>query len=174
MLAALAIVLCASSAYAASVVFTAAGTTADGATLGGTVTIDTTAGTVTAANVTLGAPDTSTYTFIQAGTGPSAPVYVIQLGTAASGNPRMGLLVPGTTLVGYAGGALCSTSALCTDVTSYVFFGGDNPIDLTAGSLTPVPPPPSTPAPPTWALIGLAILLLAAFTAMSRGRAQQA
>jgi hypothetical protein len=171
-------VLCAAGAYAAPVAFNVSGTFVDGTALSGTITIDTAAGTVTAVNVTLGSPDANTYTVIQTGVGSGAPSYYsIPLGTAASpqGLPSLNLLIPPrTTLVGYAGGALCSDSAPCSGVTSGVWLGVGNAVALTSGSLsTSGPtPPPSTPAPPTWALIGLAILL-AASAAMLRGRARQ-
>jgi hypothetical protein len=138
--------------------FDASGTFFFGATLSGTVTIDTTNGTVTAANLVtvdqmFGPPGPQSFTFIQSQGkdvfGPSpggSDYYGLQLGTAASGFPELDLVLPTATLVNYPGGFISSTSQTFSDLVSAIAYsGGANGLitDLSQGSFTPVPEPAS-------------------------------
>ena len=58
------VMLCASTANAEIIIFSMSGTFTDGAVLGGTMTIDNVAGTVTQSNLTVGAPDAGIFNII--------------------------------------------------------------------------------------------------------------
>lgn len=73
----------ATSAKADLLTLDASGTFADGATLSGTLTINTTTGVATAADLIVSAPDSLTFDFIQF-QGLAGPIYEIQTGTAAT------------------------------------------------------------------------------------------
>jgi hypothetical protein len=172
---ALVIVLCASGAHAGSVTLYLTGTFADGAALGGTITVDQTAGTVTALNGTIGAPDAGSFTVSEGdGIGPS--YYDVGMGTTAGLYPSLSLALATTTLVGYNGGPICSLAATCNGVVAGLFkTTGSTAIALTVGnaSLTPPAQPSSVPALSPWALCAL-VLLLAASGALLHRRARQA
>jgi hypothetical protein len=90
--------------------FTAEGTFQDGATLGGTLTIDTSIGTVTAANLTVGGSYMLTLATIQSQAEVSTGVYLVEVGETAIGLPQLALGIPVSSLVAYAGGDLLSQS----------------------------------------------------------------
>ncbi len=101
------------SAQAASVVFIVNATVHDKAAITGTVTIDTTAGTVTAVDLAVGAPDNFTFNSMdrsyQGSSGPAG--YSV---TVFSGSRGLQLTLrsdPSGTLVGYTGGAIDTSSA---------------------------------------------------------------
>lgn len=166
---ALAILLCASGAYAQTV-FNVSGSFIDGPTLGGTITINTATGVVTAVNLTLSAPYAGAYTVIDS-QGWNGTYFGIPVSTAANptGLPQINLLLPPSTLVGYAGGTVCSNSVPCTHISSGFFPSVGVTFTLNSATLSPGSgsPPPSTPAPPTWILAAIAVAL-AAFTALLR------
>jgi hypothetical protein len=126
----------------ADTVFTITGTTANNSSISGTVTIDTVGGSVTGANITLGAPDSTTCTGITAAQGPAGtPGYFVQVGCSSGGFLMLTLRTPndpaGGTLVGYAGGQIN------TDMVTFSFYAGTaGALDkVTGGSLTnPLPP----------------------------------
>lgn len=118
--------------------------------LDGTLTIDLTAGHVIAADVTLGPPQSVNFTFV----GFDGPVtdsgitfWNTQLRTSPAGpSPILVIDLPVQSLVGYAGGALCSLDAICandrTGIVSGLFSAGATPTGkLLIGSLVPVPEP---------------------------------
>lgn len=172
--AALAIVLCTSGAYAGSVTLYLTGTFADGAALGGTITVDQTAGAVTALNVTIGAPDAGSFTVSQ-GYSTGGVYYNVGMGTTGGIYPSLSLALATTTLVGYNGGAICSTHATCGGVVAGLFKASGSPaVALTVGNASPTPPGQtvSVPALSPRALCGL-MLLLAVSVALLHRRAKQ-
>jgi hypothetical protein len=141
-----------SSSFADSITFDVSATLQLG-TLGGTITIDVTAGTVTSANIT--APDTLTgpFTHFQAATLSDG---FITLSLSDDGGPlgpidTLYLYLPVNTLVGYTGGSICSTTKPCTPPPpSAGLFSQliDNQLESTDellnGSLTPASVPGPT------------------------------
>jgi hypothetical protein len=127
--------------------FNAEGTFDDGATLGGTVTIDTTIGTVVAANLTVSAPDSLDLTFVQ-GQRSNLPVtgdYQFDVGPSASEIPAFDVSLPVATLVDYPGGPIGSDSQPANNFASVLFL--TSLTDLTVlqeGSLSLTTPEPST------------------------------
>ena len=166
LLPALVIVLLVSCAYAADTVvtFNASGTFADGATLSGTITIDTTTGEPTVENLVVSSPDSATYT---APNGVDETANYQLIFVSPSGYPAFPVLqltVPGSTLVGYSGGPLCSTTNTCSAGPSIsairLSTGPPYTYDtLTSGSLSTTAPTTSVPALSPWALGGLMVLL---------------
>ena len=143
----------------AATVFNASGTFADGTQLGGTVTIDTVAGTITAIDLTFSGPISGTLTVAQ-GTGGGSAYVDFGAGTP-SGFPSMSVVAPGSTFVGYSGGALCGTAAPCGVVSGLWASSSASAVRLTSGSLTAGSGPPGTPAPPSvWlAVVGCMAVL---------------
>ena len=104
------------SAIAGSVTFELSGTLTDGAVLGGTMTVDQVAGTVTAFNFTIGPPDslnTSVIDYDAAVTEGANTVWLVSTGVAPGPYPALNIFLPTSTLVGYGGGSLCSVSVSC-------------------------------------------------------------
>jgi hypothetical protein len=124
-----------------TVTFEASGSFLSGATLSGTVTIDVTAGVATASDLVVSAPDSLTFAFVESQNLCCALTdYEIQVGTAASGVPDFGLLLPTATLIGYNGGEIGGTSQPANGFVSEIQFLSTEDI-LTVGSLTAVPEP---------------------------------
>ena len=159
--AALAILLCVSSAHGASVTLYLTGTFADGATLGGTITIDNTAGTVTAQNVTISPPDAGAFTVSQ-GNSSGGLYYDVGLGTTGGIYPSLSMALATTTLVGYTGGPLCNNlnPSLCGGVTSGLRTSASNLIVLNSGSASTTPPGQQTTSVPAISPWGLGVLAL--------------
>src|SRR5262245_6374104 len=88
--------------------FEASGTFQDGEDLSGTVTIDVTAGVVTAVDLDIGWRDLF-FTFIQDRGANRFGDYFIQTGTAASGLPIFDIIISGS-LVDYLGGPMASST----------------------------------------------------------------
>ncbi len=131
--------------------FTAEGTFADGATLGGTLTIDTSIGTVTAANLTVGAPDSLTFVAVQDQLVVSNGFTQVDVGEAEFTIPSIELDIPVTSMVAYAGGALIGMTINQNygGNTSTLFLpahGGRGYVELglQSGSLSVAVPEPST------------------------------
>jgi hypothetical protein len=108
----------------ADTIFNVAGTFIDATTISGTFTINLTTGQIDAVNLLYGGGTYSTILLQQAFTGATAPgqtpvplAYLVHIGSSTSTLPRIDLAMPGTSavdsLVSYAGGSLCSTSANC-------------------------------------------------------------
>lgn len=171
--AALALVLCVSSAHGASVTLYLTGTFADGATLGGTITFDNTTGAVTARNVTVSAPDAGTFTY-PAGDSSGGAYYNFGISVTSAAYPELSVSVPTTTgLVGYTGGPLCNNvnPSLCGGVTSGLRTSASNLIVLNSGSASTTPSGQQTtsvPALSPWALGVLALLIAASGVLLQR------
>ena len=138
-------------------VFTVTGSFDNGAILSGTATINTSTGLVTALDLsTTGAFVSGPYTTVDPGQGPFFGDYIV---SSTLSNSSIDLLFPPPgSLVGYAGGSLCS------DIDSCFFISALNiaPFSifpLTSGSLTPQV---TTPEPSSVALmlLGIGLLLL--------------
>src|SRR4051812_12359455 len=99
--------------------FYASGSLTDGSIVSGTLDIDTVLGTATGVNFAISAPTSLLFNVVeaQAQVGPTS--YQIQTGLA-SPLPDFNVILPVASLVGYAGGNVCSTSnfAGCTTVTA--------------------------------------------------------
>ena len=135
----------------------------------GTLILDSTTGKFTDANILVtstagsatftGAPTSSIAT-----TGLSSNVF------ATSSSPLLSfdLALPLASLKGYAGGSLCTITALCaTDSSGVQLLGAADLADVTSGTLTLVPSIPVaatvTPEPPSLLLIGTGVLVLGSF-----------
>jgi hypothetical protein len=119
-----AIVLSSAAPTWADTIFNLTGTFADSTTVSGTLAIDLTTGHIDAANLIYGGNTYSTILAQHPFTGNTAPGqtpvpvdYSVFIGISSSILPRIDLGIPGTSavdsLVSYAGGSLCSTSANC-------------------------------------------------------------
>jgi hypothetical protein len=142
----------------ADTVFTVTGSFDNGAILSGTATIDTSAGLVTAFDLsTAGAFVSGPYTTVDPGQGPFLGIfnYLVSSTLPAS---SIDLLFPTSNLVGYAGGSLCSdiVTVNCTFV-SFLNFPSGLDIILTSGSLTPQV---TTPEPSSVGLMLLGVGLV--------------
>lgn len=129
--------------------FNASGTFTDGATLSGTIDINTTLGTVTGINLVTSAPDSLIFNFIQSQGQLTSNIFYVQGGTAASGLPNLNLGIWAGSLVGYSGGGLYPGSD--------IWYSNSNIIVLQSGDLTPS----AVPEPATFALLGTGLLGLA-------------
>lgn len=160
----LSLVILRSDAFAAPIVFDVTGQFNNGSKLGGTMTIDTALGVVTASGLNVsgfaftvvnGQTAFGGNTFLQFGLGSSWP----------ESEYGLVLWLPVTTLIDYAGGNLCSvaTTTGCAN-SSVQIFPSDSPsrfVFLTSGSATPAAAP-SVPEPATLTLFGSGLLGLAA------------
>jgi CSLREA domain-containing protein len=162
--------LCGGSAYANTITtFDATGTFQDGATLAGTLTIDTTNGDVLASSLAI-PPDSSALDVIQ-GVGSTGDAFDILLGTASGQYPNLNLVLPVGTLVGYAGGLLASNANPVTTqgavaISNFVSTT-HNITFLDSGQLTPAA---ATPEITTLAMIGGGLITLG-LAALRRRRA---
>jgi hypothetical protein len=137
----------------ADVVFDASGVFANDNTLGGTVTINITLGTIASTDLTVIGRYAGTYTVIDfQGSSATEGTYYFFVSTTGGTYPELRLGTVATSLVGFDGGELISTSdpsptryvsSVLTD-RSYSF--------LSSGELTPVPEPASA------ALLGTALI----------------
>jgi hypothetical protein len=125
--------------------FLASGTFQDGSVLSGTVTIDTTAGVVTAGDLAItGRAVHYTTLNLQRTWPPSSPfLYEVEFLNGQATDNDLTFLFPPVSLVGYSGGILCGISTTCHDATLSYFSnlstlsGGftSNFIELDSGSL---------------------------------------
>ena len=168
-LAALAGSLCLLPAYASPVTFSVSGSFLDGATLFGTVTIDTATGVALSGDLGVSgvAEDFTTLQSQSTGPQPSPIVTELDFTNTLASNNFLGLVFKPDSLVGYGGGPLCRyNSPNCIDPNNanlfFVTFYATNTAGvntdtsvLAGGALTPVPEPPSI------ALTSAALLALA-------------
>jgi hypothetical protein len=144
--------VCTVPALATDVTFGATGTFSDLTTLGGSLVIDTTAGTVVSTNLTFsGAPGSDFNIIAFQGFNATPDVYEIFAESSTSTDElRLGTLA--TSLVGFDGGPFSSLSDLSpTDYTSDWQNSLGVRTDLVSGDLTAVP------EPATLSLLGLGL-----------------
>jgi hypothetical protein len=152
--------LCAAGARADTITtFDATGTFNDGASLSGTLTIDTTNGNVVASTVEA-LPDASGLTDIFVGTIGGVTGVTLE---APAGEPSLILDLSLNTLAGYTGGPLASLSDPATvrgmDVETTLFLPSFTAVFLSSGSLTPQT---ATPEAATFGMIaaGLGLIII--------------
>jgi hypothetical protein len=140
----------------ADTIFDVAGTFIDATTVSGTLTINLTTGQIDAVTLLYGGDTYSTILLQEAFTGGTAPgqtpvpvSYLVDIGSSASALPRIDLGIPGTSavdsLVSYAGGSLCSVTALCGPDQQGIFWvsgfhsASGTVVNLQAGAVVPGP-----------------------------------
>jgi hypothetical protein len=137
--------------------FFASGTFADGAVLGGTLSVDTTLGTITSSNLSVSVPDAFTFINIVGQGDNPAPLFYSVTDRNAANTEDFDFGLPLHSLIGYAGGPFCSnaTAPACTASNLFDLTTSTAGAVLSAGelSLTPVPVP----------LIGRGLPVLLAF-----------
>jgi hypothetical protein len=122
----------------------------------GTITIDTTTGTVDAIDLSFGpepSSDFDTYWDI-AGSGSSAFVEIGEAWAPIDAFYAVYIALPVNTLVGYNGGLICSTDNPCDNAPKSYSEYGHTQVPYTDGQLT------ITPEPPYLALLGAGVLCL--------------
>lgn len=140
--------------------FAADGTFADGATLSGTLSIDTTIGAVMASSLRASLPDNLGFTAIQ-GVAPGWPVAGdtgIELGVAASGYPLLMLGTGTPDLIGYAGGPLDSLTYAPSGYYTAIYDSASQVVALSDGGLAPVPEPGGLFLTACAGLLGLVVI----------------
>lgn len=127
-----------------STVFDAQGTLTDGAVLGGTMTIDTTTGVLTSADLTLTSPNAGIFSTVDTtgyfSAGDEYLTFVGETTDTTINALRLGLLT--TSLVGFTGGNFASLDHLSPSTPSYTSDLRDSSgaeIDLVSGSLAEAP-----------------------------------
>jgi hypothetical protein len=154
-----ALCLFAPAMHAGMITFVATGVTQSGSTLSGNVVIDTTAGSVSSLSLTMSSPLSFTVsTFDNFSSGQASGYYVIGADNGTT-FPFVDLDIPTATLVGYAGGSICTIGSTCPNGISFSEASSTNNATTSgfvSGSLTAVPEPASL------ALVGSAMLGLAA------------
>jgi len=141
------------SAVGSPILFNLSGVFQNGASLGGTVTIDPVTGLVTAANVILGAPSSLTLGTVEGQASEFGVQYHVQIGQGAT-PPDVNLTFPVASLIGYSGGGLCTrTSVNCVFATG-LFYSSTENYALTSGSASVAA---VVPEPATLALLGLGL-----------------
>jgi hypothetical protein len=137
--------------YAATIVFNVNGSLADGASISGTITINNTTGTATAANLTFGAPDSVNMPLIYgqglAFFGALPNNYGLGLQNTAD-TMDFNFVFPTTTLVGYNGGPIADGNLFNLTTNS----PGAGIVTMSLSTV-------SAPEPTSLALIGSGALL---------------
>jgi hypothetical protein len=114
--------------------FNVTGTFSNGATLAGTITINTTFGTITGASLVAGASEFSFADLVisMPFAFPFGHEFLAQFVTSpfVASPGSLSLFIPGDSLIGYTGGALCSNSVPCLESS------GGVGASLTSGSLS--------------------------------------
>ena len=133
-------------------VFQANGLFDDGSVLAGTLSIDTNIGTVTASDLTIGAAGTFSAIILQGNFRPGLGYSVVADNAAGTEEFSFGLLTD--SLVGYAGGDMCSDSNIvCFSSIFYPISDPSASTSLSSGSL--VGPFAATPEPAFLFLCGI-------------------
>ncbi len=146
--------------------FNVTGTFTDSATLGGTININTTTGTVVSGDLTVSGVAPAFIYLTGQGTGTNSDYYadfgngvratVVTPGSTASLGAILDIYFDASSLVNYTGGALCNTSGNCgTDVT---FYQTNLDPNLIGGAVTLAS---GVPEPATWMLMLAAPALMA-------------
>lgn len=143
------------AAQANILTFDASGLFEEGYTLGGTLTIDNTLGTVLASNLTISgapslpSPDSFTSILAAQPIAYNGGLFDLNVQDSAGNIFSSGLTAP--TLVGFTGGAFCSdqTSSLCGSALED-FSNGFSLHELQSGTLTLTA---AVPEPSTWAML---------------------
>jgi hypothetical protein len=161
----LSVVLFRTDALAAPVLFDVTGLFEDGSTLSGTVTIDTALGTVTAADVTLGAPISLELTGVLA-IGVVGNSLDVAIGSHKY--PSFQMFLPVTTLVGFTGSDMCSQVVQCSQVANFYFGNGHR--DLHDGSIALASDLSEVPEPASLVLLGSGLLGMTARWQAARRR----
>ena len=137
-------------AVADTITFIVSGTLTDAAVLGGTMTVDNTAGTVTALNLSIGAPDSlnlAAINFDNSITNGGNTFWLVGASGSSSLYPSFSILFPTNTLVGYFGSPLCSLSNPCGGflISGLIPAAGGQGPGLVSGfaAVAPVPEPSS-------------------------------
>lgn len=144
---------------AGATTFRADGLFSDGAALSGTLSIDTNVGTVTAADLMIKGVGTFSTISLQFNFGSPVFYSVVVDDAAMTEEFSFGLLTD--TLVGYAGGDLCSESTVgCFSSTYYPFSNPGDQVALSSGSLTSgIGVSDAAPEPTTLSFLGVAFAL---------------
>lgn len=126
-------------------------------TASGTVTIDTTTGVIEAIDLSFAGEPSITFSSTLWDVFGNPPDSFVELGeswtTPQNGFYDVVIDLPVATLVGYAGGSICTAANPCPDGAFSGFTYGDSAItSYTSGDLSPVPEPAS------WTLLGAAVL----------------
>jgi PEP-CTERM motif-containing protein len=140
------------SIHASPVTFFATGVTANNSTLSGTLTIDPVSGAFLALDLTMSGP--LSFSVDVLGAFSQGPGETSIVGVSGPNSPQITIDLPVSTLVGYAGGSICTGGC---PVNSIAAISDTNNSFFTSGSLTAVPEPASL-ALAGGALLGLAML----------------
>ena len=148
--------------------FNATGTFVDGASLSGTVTVNTTTGIVTASSLAVSAPDALAFNFVQFQQSNVSGLWTLTFGTTAVGLPNLniGIATIGSSnpMIGYTGGTVASNATPVIGAASDIFYSAASQVVLSSGSFTL----PAATAVPALALLALGAAPLAFFGARRR------
>jgi hypothetical protein len=135
------------SGQASATVFFATGTFQDGATLSGTLTIDTVSGVIDGSDLEVTAPDAFTFVNVVGQGSNSAPLFYSVTDRNAASTEDFDFGLPVLSLVGYTGGAFCSVATepgcLASNLFDLITSTTGSVLEAGTLSLTPAPEPAS-------------------------------